>query len=244
MEKESIKLKAFVVGASGASGRELVDYLIHSKEWSEITIISRRKLDRWNNLPLSDCSIKFVIVDNLDIMGEPKDKILKLYPELNLEGYTSVFCCLGSRVKHGEEEFRKVDQTYPLYAASLCEKFNINHYSIISSEGSDPKSCFLYMRVKGETEVKLQTMNIKNISIFRPGAILNRDNDSRCGESFLKCFSFLCCCCLSSIECTHLSWAVGYEAEKTASNGFKGTQNIYKNCEIESLYKESIKDKK
>ena len=30
------------------------------------------------------------------------------------EGVDSVFCCLGSQTKHGDETFIKIDKTYPL----------------------------------------------------------------------------------------------------------------------------------
>lgn len=32
----------------------------------------------------------------------------------------SVFCCLGTQVKVGEEMFRKIDQIYPLLAADIA----------------------------------------------------------------------------------------------------------------------------
>jgi hypothetical protein len=46
------------------------------------------------------------------------------------------------------------------------------------------------MRVKGEVENDLKKKELPLLSIFRPGALLNRDNDSR---FFEKCM--LCCPC-------------------------------------------------
>jgi len=35
-------------------------------------------------------------------------------------GYDTVFCCLGTQVKHGDETFIKIDKTYPLWAADIA----------------------------------------------------------------------------------------------------------------------------
>ena len=41
---------------------------------------------------------------------------------------------------------------------------------------TNPKSCLLYMRVKGETERDLKLKSIKTIAIFQPGLLKNRRN--------------------------------------------------------------------
>lgn len=236
-------LKAVVVGASGASGREVVDYLIESKQWSTISIITRRKIERWSTLPLSDTQIKFILVDNLDILNETKENMLKINPDLNFEGYNTVFNCLGSRTKYGDDEFKKVDYTYVIYSATLCQKFNIPHFSHITSTSVDPKSSFLYLRVKGQTEEKLKTMNIPYLSLFRPGMILNRDNDKRSIEKIAGCLIKYLCCCVSSIECKHLGQGVAFEAERVGLGISKNREYTYSNKEIQELYQNSLKQK-
>lgn len=237
----SKSLKCVVIGGSGAVGRELVDYLINSGNWVEVTLIVRRKIDRWSKLPMNGTKVNFILLENLDILGKSREEILKLYPEMNFEGYDSVFNCLGSRVKNGDEEFYKVDFTYVEYSASLCEKFNIPHFSHVTSEGANKGSCFLYMRVKGEIEEKLESMKIEKLSIFRPGAILDRDNDYRFGESLLKCLVCLCCCFISGIQAKELGAGIGYEAEKIHS--LKKHKKVYKNSEIIDLSSQSLKSK-
>ena len=237
------KLKCVVIGASGAVGRELVDSLIESGNWSEISIITRRKIERWTSLPLTDCKVSFILLEDLEILGKSKEQILKLYPEMNYDGYHTVFNCLGSRVGRGKEEFIKVDQTYVLYSASLCEKFSIPHFSHVTSEGANSTSCFFYMRVKGETENKLKQLSIKRLSIFRPGAILNRDNDSRCGECILACLLKICCCLFSGIESKDLAKGIVYEAEKI-DKSTTNTSIIYNNKEILNFANESNRKKK
>ena len=40
-------LNAIIIGGSGATGRELIDLLVNSERYSSITIVTRRKIDRW-----------------------------------------------------------------------------------------------------------------------------------------------------------------------------------------------------
>ena len=42
-----VNFKTLIFGSSGAVGRELVDYLLNSSDYSRITIIVRRKIDKW-----------------------------------------------------------------------------------------------------------------------------------------------------------------------------------------------------
>jgi len=73
----------------------------------------------------------------------------------------------------------------------LCEKLNIPHFSHCSAANADKSSWFLYCRVKGEAEEEESKKNINYISIFRPGIILDRDNDSRIGEKIIAYVPFL-----------------------------------------------------
>lgn len=227
-------MKAVVIGATGAVGYEVVNELLISKAWSSIAIISRRKLTDWENLPMTDCNIKFIIVESLDILNNPKEKLLDISKDLDFEGYDCVFNLLGGRVKMGEMEFRKVDYHYVVYSAELCLKFNIKNFVHVSSQGGDPSSCLLYLRVKGEVEEKLKTMSIQNLSIFKPGLIKNR-RDERCGEKFSKYLSYIFCC-IPAIEVKDLAYAVVKIGE-----GKDESKKVYSNSEIKFIVKENKK---
>ena len=49
--EQTLKLNAIVIGATGAVGRELVDYLLSNDNYSKISIFVRRIIDRWIDLP-------------------------------------------------------------------------------------------------------------------------------------------------------------------------------------------------
>ena len=48
--ESKLDLKAIVIGATGAVGRELVDYLLNNPNYSKITIFVRRMITRgWSS---------------------------------------------------------------------------------------------------------------------------------------------------------------------------------------------------
>lgn len=178
-----------IIGATGACGRELVDELLESPYYGTITLPVRRTIDRWENLPENKASkLKIIRVDNLDFLCDENQFKEKIPMDIK---YDALFCCLGSRVGRGEEEFRKVDFTYPVKSCDICEKLQIPHYSIISAGNADTSSMFLYSRVKGEAEDEIMKKNVQYISIMRPGIILNRDNDKRTSETIVAWVPFI-----------------------------------------------------
>ena len=194
--------KAVIVGGSGATGRVLIRELLNSPKWSEINIITRRTLDEWKGLPEEkQKKIKIIQNDNLDDLEDAS--------KWDFAGKDSFFCCLGTRTKVGKELFIKVDKTYPLWFAKLASHFKVPHLSVLSSVGGDSSSWFLYMKTKGEVEDALKKMDdINHISIFKPGAIMNRENDKRFGESLLKIVPFV-----SRIESNDVGKCLRMEAE-------------------------------
>ena len=189
MELEN-KINAIIIGATGAVGRELVDYLLLNENYGKITIFVRRIIDRWEKLPEDKKQkLNIIKVENLDFLANEKDQLLALLND-SIQ-YDVLFNTLGGRVGNGEEEFRKVDFTYVVNSCIMCEKLNISHYSNCSAANAYKDSWFLYYRVKGEAEEECLKKNVNYISILRPGLIMNRDNDDRIAEKVATYIPFL-----------------------------------------------------
>ena len=226
--EQPLKLNAIVIGATGAVGRELVDYLLSNNNYNKISIFVRRIIDRWVDLPEGKKErLNIIEVENLDCLSNENE--IKSLLNDNLQ-YDVLFNTLGSRVGRGNEEFRKVDFTYVVNSCILCEKLNISHFSNCSAGNADRNSCFLYSRVKGEAEDECLNQNVNYVSIFRPGIIADRDNDSRCMEKLAAC----CCCCwrITSKEIALGMMVYDFEYQ-TSSKEKKGIR--ISNSEIKTL---------
>ncbi len=186
MENSTLeKVRALVLGGTGAVGNLLVESLLSSNHYSEVGVIARRKIDKWYEHNHKD-KLKFMMCSDLEILKQDNDKIIEaLNNDLK---YDTIFCCLGT-LPDDEETFRKVDYDYVIMIAALCEKFNIPHFSLLSSKNSDPTSIYLYLRVKGEAEIEVIKKNIKKISIFRPPLINDRPYQ-RTAEKVLSIIPF------------------------------------------------------
>lgn len=103
----------------------------------------------------------------------------------------------------GADIFKKVDYTYPLEFAKLAKKLDVKHYGLLTSMGANANSWLMYMRVKGEVENAVKATGIHNLCIYRPGLLLNRDNDSRIGEKIGSWVPFI-----SKIESAEVGRAI------------------------------------
>ena len=225
--------KTLIFGASGAVGRELVDYLLNSNNYSTVTLIVRRKIERWEKK--NNEKLNIVIVDSLDFLINDLNKIKELVPDI--ETYNSVFITLGSRVKNGEEEFRKIDNVYVLKTLEICEKYNIPHFSFCSSNKADKNSMFLLWRVKGETEEELKKIKlIKKISVFHPGLLLDRDNDERFGEGLARWIPFMAKISVKDVAKAMFIVDLKFNSGNKNKEGF-GNEEIYEVIENDEMLK-------
>lgn len=75
--------------------------------------------------------------------------------------------------------------------ALLAKELDVKHYGLLSSTGADATSIFLYMKTKGRVEQALKDLKLSQLSIYRPGLLLNRRNDSRVGEKIGSWIPFI-----------------------------------------------------
>eukprot|EP00347_Sterkiella_histriomuscorum_P007746 403347714 len=174
-------LKIALIGATGAIGKEIVKHAQNDERISELALIVRKRLEEWKDEDFK-CKLTVLEYENYDDMSKMEN---------DLEGYDAFMCTLGTRTKTGAENFKKVDYTYPLEFAKLAQKLNIPHYGLLTSMGANHRSQFLYMRTKGEVENAIKALNLDNLNIYRPGVLLNRDNDFRIGEKIIGWVPFI-----------------------------------------------------
>ena len=154
-------LKSFVLGATGAVGKELVSVLALNEAFSKVTIIARRKLE------LGDDE-KFKKVDQCLVDFEKLDDFASAF-----EGFDVGFCCLGTtKGKSGAKGFYRVDHDYVVESAKLAKKGGCKDFHLVTAQGSNKNSWFLYPKTKGIVEQEVGEMEFSRVSIYRPGLLL------------------------------------------------------------------------
>ena len=171
---------AIVAGASGLIGRELVQKLINSDQYSLIYILARRKSG------LVHPKIRELVIDF--------DKISELKFD---EPIDHAFCTLGTTIKQAgsRDQFKKVDFEYIIAFANLGKQAGATKCMVISSMGADQKSSFFYNKIKGITEDALIKIGFDQLVILRPSLLLGERSERRIAERlsvfFMKVLSFL-----------------------------------------------------
>lgn len=158
---------AYVAGATGMVGRELIKILSRNGSWENVVALVRREI------PEPEGPVIVKVVD----FGDPGDGIFE-------EEGGDLFCALGTtRKKAGSKDnFRKVDMNYVLNLAEKAREKHIEKVLVISSMGADPGSLFFYNRVKGEMEAALRELGLPHLFIFRPSLLLGDRMEKRTGE--------------------------------------------------------------
>jgi uncharacterized protein YbjT (DUF2867 family) len=156
-----VQRKALVLGASGLTGSYLLEILLESELYSQVTIYVRRPLGR-SHPKLVEQLINFATIES---WTEADD----------------VYCCLGATIKtvKTREAFTLVDLYAPLHIAKLQLSAGSKRFLVVSAAGANPKSSVFYNKTKGRLEEALKQLNYSSIYIFQPSFILGPRKESR-----------------------------------------------------------------
>lgn len=159
-------MKALVIGATGATGKDLVYKLLNDKDYDEVNIFVRKPMN------IQHPKLKTHVVD----FEKPQE-----WQDL-VKGDVA-FSCLGTTLKSAgsKEAQRKVDYDYQYNFAKVAKENNVEDFILVSSYGAGPKSKIFYSRMKGELEESIKALHFNKLTIFQPG-MLDRKDTERTGE--------------------------------------------------------------
>lgn len=166
-----------VAGASGMVGAELVRALAYGGEYRRVIALSRR--------PLSMESPRLV------------NRILRFENlETDLRGVAcdDAYCCLGTTLSAAgsPQAFSAVDHDLVLRFARFAQAAGAKALIVVSAAGAAPEARNFYLKVKGETELALETLRLRSLHLMQPSLLLGPRAHWRPAEALGQLLMPLC----------------------------------------------------
>lgn len=169
-------MKALIIGATGATGKDLLSQLLADDTYTEVHSFVRKPL-ALNHPKLHTHVVNF---------DTPKAWADLLHGEV-------AFSCLGTTLAAaGSKEAQwRVDYDYQYTFAQQCRNNGVPTFVLVSAAGAKAHSKLFYNRMKGALEDAVKALEFPRLLIFQP-SVLIRSNSNRGGENFsVKAISFL-----------------------------------------------------
>ncbi len=159
-------MKALLIGATGATGKELLPLLLADPAFSRVDIFVRRAPDVQHD------KLHVHLVDFADVAAWQQD----------LKGDV-LFSCLGTTLKAaGSQEAQwQVDYQAQYDVARAAQANGVNTLVLVSSAQADPQARLFYSRMKGRLDADVAALGFAKLLIFRP-PLLERAGSDRAGE--------------------------------------------------------------
>ena len=159
-------MKALIIGATGVTGRDLVQELLQDRDYTEIVIFVRHSSGMVHS-KLVEVETNF---DRLEHVSE------------FIKGDVW-FSCLGTTLKiaGSREKQWHIDYDIPAAFAEIAKRNGVPKVVLLSAYGASASSKIFYSKIKGCLEEKIAGLLFDQHIIFRPGLLLRKNTD-RMGE--------------------------------------------------------------
>ena len=169
-------MKALIIGATGATGKDLVTQLLADDTYSEVHCFVRKPLT------LTHPKLHAHVVD----FETPE-----AWADL-LRGDVA-FSCLGTTlaVAGSKEAQWRVDYDYQYNFAEHCRNNGVPTFVLISAAGAKAPSKLFYNRMKGQLEDAIKALGFPSLFIFQPSVLVRKGSDRKGEQLGLKMIVFL-----------------------------------------------------
>ena len=169
-------MQALVIGATGATGKDLLNLLLKDNRFDQVTVFVRR------DLKIVHEKLKVHVID-FDQTEQWK----------SLVKGDVLFSCLGTTLKAaGSKDAQwKIDYTYQYEFAKAAKENQVKHYVLISAAYASSNSFFFYSKMKGQLEEAVTALSFPKLTIFNPPILKRKDSDRSTEVASIKTIEFL-----------------------------------------------------
>ncbi len=162
-------MKALIIGATGATGKDLVNILLKDPYYTEVVAFVRRPGG------MTDPKLSEIVTD-FDQLEEVSKYI----------SGDVLFSCLGTTLKAAgsKDKQRHIDYEIPMQFTEIARNNGVAKIVLLSAYGASSTSKVFYSKLKGELEDGIAGLEFDQYVIFRPGLLLRKDSD-RPGERIM-----------------------------------------------------------
>ena len=159
-------MKALIIGATGATGKDLVNVLLQDDFYSEVLVFVRRSVG------IAHPKLKEILTD----FDKPGDISAFIKGDI-------LFSCLGTTLKAAGSKDKQwhIDYGIPLQFIEIAKQNGVSKMVLLSAYGASAASRVFYSRLKGKLEDAVSDLAFPCYIIFRPGLLLRKDSN-RTGE--------------------------------------------------------------
>ena len=161
-------MKALIIGATGATGKDLVTLLLNDNAYTEVHCFVRKPMS------ISHPKLHAHVVD----FDTPEAWADLLHGDV-------AFSCLGTTlaVAGSKEAQWRVDYDYQYAFAQQCKANGVPTFVLISAAGATAQSKLFYNRMKGQLEDAMKALEFTRLLIFQPSVLVRKGSDRK-GEQF------------------------------------------------------------
>lgn len=161
-------MKALIIGATGATGKDLVTLLLNDNAYTEVHCFVRKPMS------ISHPKLHAHVVD----FDTPEAWADLLHGDV-------AFSCLGTTlaVAGSKEAQWRVDYDYQYAFAQQCKANGVPTFVLVSAAGATAQSKLFYNRMKGQLEDAVKALEFTRLLIFQPSVLVRKGSDRK-GEQF------------------------------------------------------------
>lgn len=161
-------MKAIIIDATGATGKDLVQLLLNDDSYTAVVIFVRRRTG--------------IVHSKLEEVITDFEKLEEVAGRINGDVW---FSLLGTTLKAAgsKEKQWQIDYEIPVQFAQVAKRNGVAKAVLLSAYGASSTSSIFYSKMKGRLEEAVEQLGFSQFIIFRPGLLLRKNSD-RLGERF------------------------------------------------------------
>lgn len=169
-------MKALIIGATGATGKDLVSVLLKDPDYTEVVLFVRHPT-KMKNSKLVEIITDFNRIDKVSqyIKGDVW------------------FSCLGTTLYAAGSQSKQwqIDYDIPLKFAEIAKQNGVLRAVLLSAYGANPNSSIFYSRMKGLLEDHIGYLSFGQYIILKPGALVRKNTDRFIEGISIRILNFL-----------------------------------------------------